>query len=108
MKSSTTTWPIQKQKFYNEVLGISVDSGTRPYSQDVMDNCDSSISMRRGGTPKVQQRFLGGSEIFAGIDWGTGENTYTVLSLGTYIDGRFTIFYIHRFEAEMEPPVRWN
>lgn len=97
-----------KQKFYNEVLGISVDSGTRPLTrQDVMDNCDSSISMDAEGLQKVRQRFLGGSEIFAGIDWGTGENTYTVLSLGTYIDGRFTIFYIHRFEGqEMEPPVQ--
>jgi hypothetical protein len=42
--------------------------------------------------------------VFAGIDWGTGEGTFTVLSLGTYIDEHFTIFYIHRFEGqELEP-----
>lgn len=37
----------------------------------------------------------------------TGEGSYTVLSLGAYIDGFFTIFYIHRFEGEeTEPPVQ--
>jgi hypothetical protein len=47
------------------------------------------------------------SPIFAGIDWGTGENTYTVLTLGGYINEYFTIFYIHRFEGpEMEPEVQ--
>lgn len=35
----------------------------------------------------------------------TGENTYTVLSLGTYVDMKFRIFYVHRFIGEeLEPP----
>ncbi len=97
-----------RQKFFNEVLGESFDSGTRPLTrQDIMDNCDDTMFMDADGLQKIRHRILGGSEIFAGIDWGTGENTFTVLSLGTYIDGKFTIFYIHRFEGqEMEPPVQ--
>jgi hypothetical protein len=37
----------------------------------------------------------------------TGESTYTVLTLGAYIDEMFTIFYIHRFEGqETEPQIQ--
>lgn len=99
-----------RQKFFNEVLGLSFDSGTRPLTrQDVMDNCDPNLAMDAEGLQSIKNRFLGGTEIFAGIDWGTGENTYTVLSLGAYVDGKFTIFYIHRFEGqEMEPPVQMD
>lgn len=106
---------IQKQAtytratFYNEVLGLSYDSGTRPLTrQDVMDNCDPRLLL----TPEYQRgllKFLGGAfPVYAGIDWGTGENTYTVITLGAYMgDGRFTIFYVHRFEGrEAEPQVQ--
>ena len=42
-----------------------------------------------------------------GYQGNTGENTYTVLSLGTYTSTRFRIFYIHRFIGEeIEPPVQ--
>lgn len=106
---------LQKQKtysrgkFYNEVLGLSYDSGTRPLTrQDVMDNCDSRLLL----TPDYQSRIkstLGDVyQVYAGIDWGTGENTYTVLTLGSYMgDGKFTIFYVHRFEGrDSEPQVQ--
>jgi len=103
---SYTTYP--RQKFFNEVLGESFDSGTRPLTrQDVIDNCDPSLRMTPEGLSAIKSKMSGGMDIFAGIDWGTGENTYTIMSLGTYIDGKFTIFYIHRFEGqEMEPPVQ--
>ncbi len=106
---------LQKQhtysrvKFFNEVLGLSFDSGTRPLTrQDVMDNCDPVLLL----TPAYQRKihkFLGGAyPVFAGIDWGTGENTYTVLTLGAYMgDDKFTIFYVHRFEGrETEPQIQ--
>lgn len=97
-----------RQKFHNEVLGISYDSGTRPLTkQDVIDNCDPTIEMSVEGLRKTKARMHGGQEIYAGIDWGTGENTFTVMALGTMIEGKFTIFYIHRFEGqEIEPPVQ--
>lgn len=106
---------IQKQatysrvKFYNEVLGLSYDSGTRPLTrQDVIDNCDPRLLL----TPEYQEyllKYVGAAfPVYAGIDWGTGENTYTVLALGAYMgDSRFTIFYVHRFEGrESEPQVQ--
>ncbi len=106
---------IQKQatysrvKFYNEVLGLSFDSGTRPLTrQDVIDNCDPRLLMTTEYQEHIHQ-FLGAAfPVYAGIDWGTGENTYTVLALGAYMgDGRFTIFYVHRFEGrESEPQIQ--
>jgi hypothetical protein len=104
---------IQKQAtysratFYNEVLGMSYDSGTRPLTQqDVIDNCDPRFLL----TPTYQDsltKFLGSAfPVYAGIDWGTGENSYTVIALGAYMgDSRFTIFYVHRFEGREAEPV---
>ncbi len=105
---------LDKQKkmpraaFYNEVLGLSYDSGTRPLTrQDIIDNCKPGLLMTQQMLNAIMKALGGGSPVFAGIDWGTGEGTYTVLSLGAYIDGFFTIFYIHRFEGpETEPQVQ--
>jgi hypothetical protein len=51
-----------------------------------------------------QQSFQ--TNVFAGIDWGTGEHSYTVLTLGAYAPGtmKFRIFYIHRFVGEDTDP----
>lgn len=94
-----------RDKFYNEVLGISYDSGLRPLTQaQLRAVCKDDISMF--GKAIEKYRNLGYSQpIFAGIDWGTGENAYTVICLGTYVDSKFRIFYIHRFEGEdIDPP----
>jgi hypothetical protein len=92
-------------QFHNEVLGLSYDSGTRPLTrQDIIDNCRPGQLMTVDELGKLMKRVGDAIPVFAGIDWGTGEGTFTVLSLGTYIDEHFTIFYIHRFEGqELEP-----
>lgn len=106
---------LQKQKtysrgkFYNEVLGLSYDSGTRPLTrQDVIDNCDERLEITPQYLSRIKAIIGDAYQVYAGIDWGTGENTYTVLSLGAYLgDGRFTIFYIKRFEGkEAEPDIQ--
>lgn len=97
-----------RQKFYNEVLGMSYDSGTRPLTrQDVIDNCEPGMLMSPSHLRDTLNHIGQTSPVFAGIDWGTGEGSYSVLSLGAYIRSKFTIFYIHRFEGpEIEPPVQ--
>lgn len=94
-----------RPRFYNEVLGMSYDSGTRPLVRaDIIQNCDDEIRMFDEEWMKNFKRVLGTVPVYAGVDWGTGENSYTVLSLGTYIGGFFTIFYVHRFTGvESEP-----
>lgn len=96
-----------RDKFYNEVLGISFDSGTRPLTMaQVRECCDPEYTMH----PDFLARFKPGATdnpVFAGIDWGTGEKSYTVLTLGTYVGGVFRIIYAHRFTGqELDPPVQ--
>lgn len=94
-----------RAKFYNEVLGRSYDSGTRPLTRrDVQRNCWNELSMQYYRQVIQYSRQY---PIFMGIDWGTGEGTYTVVTLGGYLPfapDRYTIFYWHRFEGvESEP-----
>lgn len=86
-----------RDKFYNEVLGISYDSGIRPLSRaDIIQNCRSNIYMSEA--EKLRELSYR-QPFYAGLDYGTGENSYTVLTIGTYIDGKFRIVYMHRFEG---------
>lgn len=91
-----------RDRFYNEVLGISFDSGMRPLTQaDVKNACDERVSMHPTHLKSYQQKSLS-QDIFCGIDWGGGDsgNSYTVLTLATYVENKFRIFYIHRFVGE--------
>lgn len=105
-----------RQKFYNEVLGESYDSGSRPLTEaDIRRNCSSETM---GFLPTFGEQFAylrefsthhGGSSlpVFAGIDWGEkSENSFTVLTLGAYVgaDPKFTYFFSHRFEGPMKEP----
>jgi hypothetical protein len=94
-----------RPKFYNEVLGRSYDSGTRPLTQeDVRKNCNPKLSMKH--YLKIA-KWKGTIPIFMGIDWGTGEGSYTVITLGGYLPfdpDKYTIFYWKRFTGpESEP-----
>lgn len=117
---------LQKQKvyprdrFYNEVLGLSYDAGTRPLTQqDVIDNCSQFLQMDDEGIEKIF-KYVGGSiPVYAGIDWGTGEGTFTVFTMGAYIDNKFQVFYYRKFEGRESDPktqmdeiirtiIKWN
>jgi hypothetical protein len=76
---SYTTY--SRQKFFNEVLGMSYDSGTRPLTrQDVIDNCSSDIVMSQEGLSRIRSKMSGGMEIFAGIDWGCHDEETRILT----------------------------
>ena len=96
-----------RAKFHNEVLGRSYDSGTRPLTRrDMQRNCWEELSMahyREAIQYSVQY------PLFMGIDWGTGEGTYTVMAIGGYLPfapERFTWLYWHRFEGVESEPKR--
>lgn len=94
-------------QFYNEVLGLSFDSGMRPLSMAHVEACcDETVSMFPDELEQYEAIGIN-KAVFAGIDWGTGENSYTVISLGTYVNNKFRIFYIHKCEGlETEPPIQ--
>lgn len=89
-------------QFYNEVLGLSYDTGVRPLTRaQVKACCQEHIDF--ASVIETAHKCNGGC--YVGIDWGSGENqSYTVLTLGGYLGGEFQIFYCHRFVAdELEP-----
>ena len=110
-----TDWPellakyrdFPRAQFMNEVLGRSFDSGQRPLTQqELMDNCDPELRMTAEVIKDVLKKTT--SPIYAGIDWGQDSTkSYTILVLCTYVGGKFTVFFAHRFEgAEMEPHIQ--
>lgn len=93
-----------RAKFNNEVLGLSYDSGTRPLTrQDVQDNCNPDISLEPSVVAAASRSYYGATT-FMGVDWGTGEQSFTVVSIGTYRDNCFSILYITRFEGRDSEP----
>ena len=99
-----------KAQFHNEVLGLSYDSASKPITRtELLACCSDKYPLRL--QPDAYTRKL---EIFAGIDWGEGTDgtergakgkvknaSYTILTLGTYIDpNHFHIFYFRRFTGK--------
>lgn len=92
-------------KFYNEVLGLSYDSGARPLTRrQVRACCQPKIKL--SDVIENASKCHGG--VFAGIDWGSAETdrSYSVIALGGYMGGEFQIFYVHRFTGEDLEPQR--
>ena len=90
-----------RRQFFNEVLGRGYDAGDRPLTKSAIRACcESTLSMH----PPPGR--LGGNEYFLGVDWGTGENTYTVMALGHYVGGRFRVILMKRFEGDEAEPQR--
>lgn len=94
-----------RAKFHNEVLGLSYDSGARPLTRAQVQACCQE-DIRMAEVVENAKKCNGG--VYAGIDWGIGENeSYTVISLGGYLGKEFQIFYSHRFTGQdIEPPVQ--
>jgi hypothetical protein len=93
-----------RDRFYNECLGISYDSGTRPLTTgQVKACCNPEVTMHPGVLEEFRKAHLG-QAIFGGIDHGTGEHSYTVACMGVYADSIFRIFWIHRFTGEDTDP----
>lgn len=95
-----------RDRFHNEVLGLSYDSGLRPLNMgQIQECCNPLVTMHPDVLEKTRKKLLG-SQVFAGVDWGTGENSYTVVTLGAYYGKKFRIFWIHRFMGEDTDPQR--
>lgn len=94
-----------RDKFYNEVLGISYDSGLRPLTtEQVKTCCNPDIFIR---DYEKYRPLSYGQPFYAGIDWGGDAHSYTVLVIATYVEMKFRVVYVHRFIGEeSSPPVQ--
>ena len=95
--SDYATFP--RAKFYNEVLGLSMDTYDRPLSMaEVRECCDPRIKL---SSANRFRRPNWSEPIYAGIDWGLGTLSYTVMTLSTYIGGLYTTFWMKRFTGTL-------
>lgn len=92
-----------RDKFFNEVLGVSYESGLRPLTQAQIRACCKDYQMDEKTLDAIRPKSLG-QPFFAGIDWGTGDAAYTVLTIATYIDMKFRVVYMHRYVGEESDP----
>jgi intein/homing endonuclease len=105
---------LSKGVFHNEALGISYDSASKPISRvELMKCCSSQYQFRSSADSWVRKM-----PIFMGIDWGEGTDgtergikgkvknaSYTIVTLGTYIDpNHFHILYFKKYTGKEALP----
>jgi len=114
--SPRVSWPelLDKRKrypraqFLNEVLGIPHDVGATPITkEELRQACDPRVSMYSDQYPYGPSFWAQSREPkWFGIDWGSAENSYTVLSTGAYLTGKFTFINYKKFMGELSEPDR--
>lgn len=91
------------EQFANEVLAIPMDTADHPIRlDDLLVCCDQKQIM-------AQRRVQGMGYVFAGVDWGTGGNSYTVLTILSIYNDRFVLLYAKKYTgAESDPEIQVN
>lgn len=81
------------KRFLNEVVALPYESSAAPVAERHLKACcDEKVRMiRYGVSPSV------GSPVFAGIDWGTGLKSYTMLCFVAHLAGKWTVLRAKRF-----------
>lgn len=97
-----------RRKFFNEVLGLPYGGGDKPITRDqIKAACDPETSMLDISLPKNRTWFVSRRHMrtFAGVDWGSGEQTFSYITVGGYYGGDdLRTVYAHRLVGEeLEP-----
>lgn len=92
-----------RPKFYNEVLGISYDSGDKPVTrQDLKEICSSEYNLLTlEGADVKAPAILTNGHVFCGVDWGTGDPSKTIFSAARYDGEQFEVFYLKEFSRRL-------
>ena len=95
-----------RPQFYNEVLGLSYDSGDKPVTrEDIRECCGNEHTFLdvEAFDFKIDPR-IGNGLVFCGVDWGTGGASKTVFSACHYQGDVFRNFYMKKFEGPEADP----
>ncbi len=91
---------FSQQNFYNEVLGIAHEKGANPLTNENLKQCcDENIHIREY---RNQSKYF--EALYAGVDWGAGIKSYTVLTIGGFHAGKLHTEYFRRFDTEKDEP----
>jgi len=87
-------------RFYNEVLGLSYDSGSKPLTTALMRACcnPNRTDWYAHDDPQLP------TPTVAGIDWGlTGEVSFTILTIGAWMPypDKFMILFQKKYEGQL-------
>ena len=113
------TYP--ESQFYNEVLGMSFDNAAKPVTRaDILQCCNDKVKFIRDplAMSGSETAFVKRMTLFAGIDWGEGNDgtgkdimgkiktaSYTVLTIGGYVGGRrFRVIFSKRYMGKETDP----
>lgn len=106
-------------QFYNEALGLSYDSASKPITrQELISCCDAGQRMWPDHPDAYALAEAKKFMLVGGVDWGEGNDgsekspngklrnaSYTVVTIGAYIDQkRFKVFYVKKYHgSEVDP-----
>lgn len=89
-----------KVQFYNEVLGLPCDDAMKALTrEEVIGACQNGPQLRMEPDLYTQS-----TRMFAGIDWGEGRPSRTVLTICGFYNNKFTPVCIRRFEPNESDP----
>lgn len=87
------SYPIAK--FYNEVLGLSYENADKLITDSMLDKIMDNDEILYDHLPKK----FALNRVFMGIDWGTGDVSYTVVTIFTFNEeGKFQLVYRKKYE----------
>lgn len=93
------TYP--QNRFYNEVLGLSYDSGAKPLTQAHLRQC---CNPDRKDWWKHDEGYVP-RPLFAGIDWAlTAEKSFTILTIGSWLPypDKFVVLFQKKYDANLD------
>lgn len=94
-----------RAKFYNEVLGRSYENADKPFDPN-------TLAMMLQNNFKIIEAATGywaNKDVFLGVDWGTGERSFTVITIGGFnAQGAFQIIYTKRCSTADEKESDWQ
>ena len=103
-------------QFYNEILGLSYDNAAKPVTRaDIAMNCSSSCHFLDLNKP-IPDKYSRGI-LFAGVDWGEGNDgtgkdimgkkrnaSYTILTIGGMVGQKFQVVFMKKYMGKEADP----
>ena len=88
-----------KQKLYNEVLGRSYENADKPFTPMLLaEMCNNNYKLISS-----PQGIFNNRPLFMGIDWGTGEKSFTIASVFGYNhEGKFQMLFTRKYDKREE------
>lgn len=97
-------------QFFNDCLALPYDVAERAVTlEELKAVCLPDVGTNKKLNLNFWREYCVRHGAYAGVDWGFGTTSFTVLAIGTYYDDRFIYFFLKRYEGiESEPEFMTN